>query len=197
MKILVISHMYPSTFNEINGIFVHQQVKELTKQGCKMKVISPIAWTPFPIKYLRKKWKAYSKIPKRINWDGVEVCYPRYVEFPKALFFASSGDRMYWGIKETVDKIYQEFSFDLIHAHVVLPDGWAGMKVAKKYKKLALLVKPKDVDSLVKAIDFLLSHLGEAKKIGERARKLVLENYTWEKNAEKTIRIYKEVFGAR
>ena len=59
------------------------------------------------------------------------------------------------------------------------------------------MVKPKDVDSLVKAIDFLLSHPEKAKKIGERARKLVLENYTWEKNAEKTIRIYKEVFGAR
>ena len=29
--------------------------------------------------------------------------------------------------------------------------------------------------------------------IGQRAKKLVLENYTWEKNAEKTIKIYKEV----
>jgi teichuronic acid biosynthesis glycosyltransferase TuaC len=27
----------------------------------------------------------------------------------------------------------------------------------------------------------------------ERARKLVLENYTWEKNAEKTIKLYQEV----
>jgi glycosyltransferase involved in cell wall biosynthesis len=60
-----------------------------------------------------------------------------------------------------------------------------------------LLVKPKDVDSLVKAIDFLLSHPEEAKKMGERAKKLVLENYTWEKNAEKTIKVYKEVVGGR
>jgi glycosyltransferase involved in cell wall biosynthesis len=42
---------------------------------------------------------------------------------------------MYLGIKELVAKIYQEFQFDLIHAHVALPDGYAGMKVAQKYKK--------------------------------------------------------------
>jgi len=33
--------------------------------------------------------------------------------------------------------------------------------------------------------------------MGEQAKKLILENYTWEKNAEKTIKIYKEVLGGR
>jgi glycosyltransferase involved in cell wall biosynthesis len=56
-----------------------------------------------------------------------------------------------------------------------------------------LLVKPQDVDSLVEALDFLLSYPDEAKAMGERARKLVLENYTWEKNAEKTVEIYSKV----
>ena len=56
-----------------------------------------------------------------------------------------------------------------------------------------MLVKPRDVDSLVEALDFLLSHPEEAKAMGERGRKLVLENYTWEKNAEKTIAVYEEV----
>jgi glycosyltransferase involved in cell wall biosynthesis len=39
----------------------------------------------------------------------------------------------------------------------------------------------------------LLSHPEEAKAMGERARKMVLENYTWEKNAEKTIKVYEDV----
>jgi glycosyltransferase involved in cell wall biosynthesis len=46
---------------------------------------------------------------------------------------------------------------------------------------------------LVEALDFLLSHPEEAKAIGERGRELVLENYTWEKNAEKTITVYEEL----
>ena len=135
MKVLLISHMYPSSFNSIEGIFVHQQVKELQRQGCEVKVISPVPITPFPIKYFSKKWKKYSQIPEKAIWDGIEVYYPRYLDFPKALFFASSGERMFRGIKKIVNKIHRDFKFDLIHAHVALPDGYAGMLLAKESKK--------------------------------------------------------------
>ena len=398
MKILVLSHMYPSTFNEIGGIFVHEQVKALVKEGVELKVISPVPWAPFPMNHLSHKWKAYSEIPRHTQWDGVKVYYPRCLAFPKGYFFASSGRRMYAGIKSTVDKLYREFPFDLIHAHVALPDGYAGMLLSQKHQKplvvtihgqdfnytifrslkcrravrnviqtatrtivvshklervaeqhlasagcvtvinnginparafqglsslsedwrgkkvilsvshliqtkgldlnlralrrlvkeypnlyyivvgdglikrelnrlrkilgledyvefagqqpyskameymakcdifslpswqegfgvvyleamahgkpvigcqgegiedfvehgkTGLLVKPRDVDSLVGALNFLLSHPDEAKAMGERARKLVLENYTWEKNAEKTIEVYKEALNAK
>ena len=395
MKVLVISHMYPSSFNEIGGIFVHEQVKALVAKGVEIQVVSPVPWTPFPVNYLSSKWKKYGAVPERTVYEGINIWYPRYITFPRAWFFASSGQRMYLGIKDVVAKIYKEFQFDLIHAHVALPDGYAGMKVAQKYKKplivnihgqdfqqtifknnkckkniekiinfsektivvskklnkigennlqissnkikvvsnginrndiyikinknfkeykdkkiilsvstlkrtkgidlnikaieqltkeysnliyliighgaervnlkklidelkiqnivkfigkvshrkvmeyldfcdvfslpswnegfgivyleamaqgkpvigcqgegiedfvengkTGLLVKPKDVDSLAKALGFLLSNIDEAKIIGERAQKVVLENYTWEKNAEKTIEIYREV----
>ena len=39
---------------------------------------------------------------------------------------------MYLGIKDIVSKIYQKFQFDLIHAHSLLPDGFAGTLVRKK-----------------------------------------------------------------
>ena len=398
MKVLVISHMYPSSFNEVAGIFVHEQVKVLVAKGVEVRVISPVPWTPFPIKHLRKKWKRQSQVPQQAQWDGVKVAYPRYLAFPRAWLFATSGKRMYRGIKKLVQSIHREFPFELVHAHVALPGGYAGALVARdmqvpmvvtihgqdlqhtvhrsvrcqralafalnhasrvivvshKLKRLAeehfgcrdklvvipngvdpqkvtvpnlgdlpdrarswillsvsnlvhtkgldlnlvavqrlrkrypllryrvigggplegklrrmaaslklddcveflgrqphhqvmehmamcdifslpswqegfgvvyleamasgkpvigcegegiedfvehgktgLLVKPRDVDSLVEALDFLLSHPEEARAMGERARKLVLEDYTWEKTAEKTIAVYKEVLGER
>lgn len=398
MNVLIISHMYPSTFNKVGGIFVYQQAQRLRILGCEIRVISPRPWTPFPIKHFSKKWRAYSEVPEKMIWDGIYVWYPRYLSFPKAWFLASSGKRMHHGIKDVIAKIYQEFPFDLIHAHVALPDGYAGALLALKYhkplivtihgldlqhtiyrnlacpraisyvlnsasrtimvsqklrqlaikyfnvrdklivvpngieprdvpsspvksdkpqkgyltllsvsnlvqtkgiylnlyalqrirkkypalryvligggseevklRKLAkelglenrvnflgrqphhqvisymagcdvftlpswnegfgivyleamasskpvigcrgegiedfvkdgktgMLVKPKDVDSLVNALDFLLSHPEEARAMGERARSLVLENYTWEKNAEKMIKVYEEVLNAR
>jgi len=397
MKVLVLSHMYPSTFNEVAGIFVHEQVKALVEKGVKVQVVSPVPWAPFPINRMSQKWKAYSEIPAESVWDGIKVWYPGYLTFPKGWFFASSGRRMHHGIKDVAAKIYQEFPFDLIHAHVALPDGYAGallgqrfgrplvvtihgqdlqhtvdrntgcqravsyvlnsasrtILVSHKLKRLAtryfnlrdklvvvpngidpqntasrpgesaaeqkesptllsvsnlvrtkgidlnlhalqklrakypilrylvigdgpeearlrkltgqlglekqveflgrqphhqvmkymaacdvftlpswnegfgvvyleamasgkpvigckgegitdfvehgktgMLVRPRDVDSLVEALDFLLSHPEEARAMGERARRLVLENYTWEKNAEKTIEVYKEVLNA-
>ena len=398
MKVLVISHMYPSTFNEVAGIFVHEQVRAMMVKGVDVRVVSPVPWTPFPIKHLKKKWKRQSQVPEQALWEGVQVAYPRYLVFPRAMFYANSGKRMYRGIKDLVRSIYREFPFDLVHAHVALPDGYAGALVARdmrvpmvvtihgqdlqhtvhrgvgcrsalafvlnhasrvivvsrKLKRVAdqyfgcrdklavihngvdphkvtvpnladstglarrlillsvsnllhtkgldlnllavkrlrerypglcykvigggvldgklrraaaslnlddcveflgrqphhvvmdqmakcdiftlpswkegfgvvyleamasgkpvigcqgegiedfvehgktgLLVKPRDVDSLVEALDFLLSHPEEVRTMGERARKLVLENYTWEKNAEKTIQVYKEVLGER
>jgi len=135
VKVLVISHMYPSTSNEVAGIFVHEHVKALVAQGVEARVISPVPWVPFPIKFLREKWKGYSEIPEKTVWEGIQVWYPRYPVLPKAWLFSSSGKRMYLGIKKSVEKIYQEFPFDLIHAHVALPDGYAGMLLAQKYKK--------------------------------------------------------------
>jgi glycosyltransferase involved in cell wall biosynthesis len=398
MKVLVISHMYPSTFSEVAGIFVHKQVKELVRQGCEIKVISPIPWTPFPIQHLSLKYKRYSEIPACAVWDGIEVYYPRFLSFPRMLFFASSGRWMYRGIRALVNEIHREFPFELIHAHTALPDGYAGAMLAQtlgcplvitihgrdlqhtihrsvgcreaiayairsaarvivvsrklerlaeqffpseaeklmvvsngvdlaeidlalkkscqedgdgprivsvsnlmrpkgidlnlhaihrlcanhptikyivvgdgpefralralagrlsiedrvefvgrvphiralqyiavadvfslpswsegfgivyleamacgkpviacrgegpedfvEHEKTGLLVKPRDVDSLVEALDFLLSNPEEAWAMGERARKVVLENYTWEKNAEKMVKLYKELLKA-
>jgi len=135
MKVLVISHMYPSEFDEMNGIFVHYQVKALVEKGIKVQVVSPVPWAPFPFNYLSFKWKSYSNIPEQTVYGGINLWYPRYLTFPRAWFFASSGQRMYRGIKDVVKKIYQEFPFDLIHAHVVLPDGFAATKIKCIYHK--------------------------------------------------------------
>ena len=132
MKVLVISHMYPSIFNEVTGIFVHEQVKALVAKGIEVQVVSPVPWAPFPINYLSYKWKSYSNIPKRTVYEEINVWHPRYLIFPRSWFFASSGQRMYLGVRELVTKIYRDFQFDLIHAHTLMPDGFAGILVRKK-----------------------------------------------------------------
>jgi teichuronic acid biosynthesis glycosyltransferase TuaC len=394
LRVLIISHMYPKPYNEINGIFVHEQVKALAKKGIEVKVVSPTPWSPYPLSFVSSKWKGYKNVPHYLEWEGIPVWYPRYLALPKGFLFASSGQRMFHGIKNLVIELEKKSSFDLIHAHVALPDGYSGMFLSsllkkplivtihgqdfqqtikrnfsclqavtkvikyasrvilvskklytignsiheindkytmipngidptkvvmkgkfttKKYKdfsivlsvsnlinikgidynikaihalskkypflhykivgdgvekdrlarlandlkmnehieflgrkthqevmkymaecdifslpswneafgvvyieamahgkpvvgvkdqgidgvvaheKTGMLVKPKDVDSLVEALDYLLSNPEEARMMGERARKLVFENYTWEKNAEKTIRVYEDV----
>ncbi|MBU5485487.1 glycosyltransferase [Clostridium sp. MSJ-11] len=133
MKVLVISHMYPSTFNKMAGIFVHQQVKALVEQGCEVRVISPVPWAPFPINKVSSKWKRYSQIPTKAIMDNIEVFYPRYIEFPKGFLFHKSGKFMAKGIDRIVNNIYKDFKFDIIHSHVALPDGYASMVINEKY----------------------------------------------------------------
>lgn len=133
MKVLVISHMYPSTANGIAGIFVHKQVKALIKQGVEVKVVCPVPFAPFPINRLRTKWADYSNIPESAVLDGVEVFYPRYVEFPRSILFGYSGYFVYEGIKKTIKEISKDFKFDIIHSHVALPDGFAAQILNRQY----------------------------------------------------------------
>ena len=134
MKVLVISHMYPSAVNPSYGIFIHKQVNALKSQGYEVKVVSPVPYTPWPLPLLRKKWEDYASIPRQDFIAGDRINYPRYLEFPRSLFLEYSGFFMYLGIKKLIDRIYEVFPFDLIHAHVALPDGQAANYLKKKYK---------------------------------------------------------------
>jgi len=121
--------------NPVNGIFVHNQVEELVRKGCGVKAVSPVPWSPVPVRWLKDKWEAYARIPLRTVRDGIEVYHPRYVSLPRARFFEHSGWFYYRGIKKTIEKIHREFPFDIIHAHVALPDGYGALLVNRVYKK--------------------------------------------------------------
>lgn len=134
VKILIISHMYPSLYNEMAGIFIRQQVRELLRQGCELKVVSPIPLVPFPMNKISSRWHKLAGIPWMTKDDGVEVYYPRYLAFPRAMLFELYGWFMYQGCKKIVSKIYNDFAFDLIHAHVALPDGYAALLLNRRYQ---------------------------------------------------------------
>lgn len=177
MKILVLSHMYPSTANEVAGIFVHDQVKALTTKGIEVRVVSPVPWSPFPLNRISRKWRDYSLIPYRSDWNGVQVYYPKYVAYPRALFFEKSGYRMYRGIRDTVENLYHEFSFDIIHAHVALPDGYAASLIANKLPKpIILTIHGQDLQQTVnrnkKCKEAVLYSMSCASKIILVSRKL-------------------------
>ncbi|MCK4823670.1 glycosyltransferase, partial [bacterium] len=147
VKILSISHLYPMPYDQFKGLVVHQQMKGLSERGVEVKVAAPVAWAPFPISHMRRKWKAYSEVPEYVVQDGIEVFRPRYLEFPRALFLASSGYRLYYGLKGLTRAIYKVFPFDIIHAHTALPDGYAAMLLSKIYEKpLVATFRAKDLD---------------------------------------------------
>ncbi|QXE18506.1 glycosyltransferase [Clostridium sp. 001] len=132
-NVLVISHMYPSSSNSVLGIFVHKQVQKLINEGCRVKVVCPVPYVPAFLGNI-KKYKAYIDIPSKMVLDGVEVFYPRYIEFPGGLFLQYSGFFMYLGIRKVISKLYKKFKFDVIHAHTAIPVGFASISLSKKYK---------------------------------------------------------------
>jgi glycosyltransferase involved in cell wall biosynthesis len=60
-----------------------------------------------------------------------------------------------------------------------------------------ILINSRDVDSLCRAIEFVITHEVSAKKMGIYGRKIVAEKFSWDKNVEKTIRIYNSLIRKR
>ena len=54
----------------------------------------------------------------------------------------------------------------------------------------ALLVDPKDPAAIARAIEYLLSHPQEAEQMGKRGRALVLDQYNWNSQADKLLKLY-------
>jgi teichuronic acid biosynthesis glycosyltransferase TuaC len=151
MRVLIISHMYPKPYNEVYGIFVHQQVEVLMRKGIEVKVVSPTTWSPPILSSMSTKWKGYKYVPHYLEWEGIPVWYPRYLAFPKGYLFASSGQRMFHGIKNLVIELEKRYTFDLIHAHVALPDGYAGMCISSLLNKpLIVTIHGQDFQQTIK-----------------------------------------------
>jgi len=160
MKVLEISHLYPVPYDPLLGIAMHKQIKALKNEGCEVLVVSPIPWAPFPIKYMSNKWKLYSKVSNHKIIEDIEIFYPGFLVFPKAYFLASSGIRMYYGIKKLVEKLWCIFPFDMIHAHMALPDGYAAMLLSRDYSKpLVVTFQATDLDITTNRNDKCLQSL--------------------------------------
>jgi len=161
MKILQLSNLYPVPFNQRQGRAIHIPINILTKSACKIRVVCPVPYAPFPIKEFSPKWHNYSKVPFNMRVDNVMVYYPKILTFPKNLFYPLQGYFMYFGIKKLVYKLHNKFPFDLIHAHMAFPDGYAGMLLSKKFcVPLVVTARGTDVDitALRSRMSFTLLH---------------------------------------
>src|SRR3989338_1736673 len=83
IKVLIITHTFPTGFNKIGGIFLLNQLEEL-KQYCDIKVIFPHGYVP-KIKFLNQ-YHRFSNIPKFEKVKGIEVYHPKYLMIPRIGF---------------------------------------------------------------------------------------------------------------
>ena len=58
-----------------------------------------------------------------------------------------------------------------------------------------LTVDPLNPQEIAGAIEYLLEHLDLRQKMGENGRRVVVEKYNWEREAEKLLAVYRELLG--
>jgi len=126
MKILVLSHLYPSPADPTAGTFVHEQVTALTDLGHDVRVVSPKGIAP----PLVARWARFRDVPGTTIHDGVRVLYPRKVTLPGGRLGHWNAESMRLAITGVLHRVHARWPFDVVHAHMLVPDGWAAMRAA-------------------------------------------------------------------
>jgi teichuronic acid biosynthesis glycosyltransferase TuaC len=121
----MLSHMYPSAVNRTAGIFVHEQVRALAALGHDVRVVSPTGWAP----PLARRWSAHREVPGVAVVEGVRVLYPRMLVLPRARLGHRNADAMLWAVAGPLRRVHRRWPFDVVHAHMLVPDGWVAARV--------------------------------------------------------------------
>lgn len=72
---------------------------------------------------------------------------------------------------------------------LVIATNVAGIKEIIQHKKNGLLISPKSLKSLTKALSWAITHPQEGKKMAQNARKLMVQKFDWEKIANEFYRL--------
>lgn len=143
-RVLVISNMYPFPGDYVSGVFVYDQVKEL-REKCRVdaRVISGKhlfvgGLNPFNIMHVQSvygrqmmKNKALLAEGQWQNYGGVPVCYFPWRAGAPLVPHSLYSKSYVRSAMQILDEIWQNFQFNIIHAHTSFLDGNAARVMAE------------------------------------------------------------------
>jgi glycosyltransferase involved in cell wall biosynthesis len=132
-RVLVFSHMFPNAAVPIGGTFVWEQVKALRKLGVKVFLVSPTPWVVPVFGRFVASLRRFRVVPRQVDLEGCVVEYPKVLTFPTKRTYIESF-LYYLGCRNLIRKLVKEHKIDIIHAHMMSPDGLAAIRIGREMK---------------------------------------------------------------
>lgn len=85
------------------------------------------------------------------------------------------------------------FEYMLASLPVITSDFPLWKKIVAK-NNCGICVNPLQPKKIAQAIEYLIEHPGEARKMGRNGKRLILEKYNWKKESKKLLNVYKKLF---
>lgn len=130
INILILSRNYPNAVLPFLGPWVQQWAK-FTLGSCQVRVVAPVPYYP-PLPG-PSDFRRFRQVPAQEWCDGIQVSHPRFLTGPGYTTYDLDAKAYHWGVSRTVDRLWREAPFDLIHAHFIYPDGVVGARLAQRY----------------------------------------------------------------
>jgi len=144
VRILALTHQYPTPFQPTYSTYNRQQFAELAESH-ELRVIRPIPWTLALTQRRQGKWQG----PGPLMQGRVPVTFPAFY-YPPKVGSHSYGPFFEWSVRGVFRREVQAFRPDVVLATWAHPDGWAAVRLARR-ESLPIIVKVTGADVLVYA----------------------------------------------
>ena len=133
MKVAIVAEYYPRASDPVGGTWAHRQAVAARDAGAEVRVL--VLHRPLPsLAAVRAvDGRALARAlgqPARVELDGIEVRYVRYVSPPRPLSYGTWGVWAAPALGLALKRLRREFPFAVLHAHNAVPAGDAVRRAA-------------------------------------------------------------------
>jgi len=131
LRILTISHMFPSQRSQRHGIFICREARFLRAHGIECDFLVGRPWTPWPLSRIGR-WRDHGRANPLAPPDGLQARRVSYLRPPGFGFRRFEGKSLALGAMGAAERWHQEGPFDLVLGASMLPDAEAAVAIGKK-----------------------------------------------------------------
>lgn len=130
LRILTISHMFPTKRSGQYGAFICREAQDLRPHGIECRFLVGRPWTPWPL-FLFPRWRGYGPANPLVPPGGLEARQVAYLRPPGFGFRRFEGGVMAHALLPAARKWHCERPFDLVLGVSMLPDAEAAVVVGR------------------------------------------------------------------
>ncbi len=131
LRILTISHMFPTEHFARHGIFICREAQHLRRHGVTCDFLVGRPWAPWPLHHL-PRWRDYGPANPLAPPDGLQVRRINYLRPPGFGFRRFEGKALAFSAWPTAERWHREEPFDLVLGVSMLPDAEAAVVVGER-----------------------------------------------------------------
>jgi teichuronic acid biosynthesis glycosyltransferase TuaC len=131
LRVLIISHLFPSKEIKFAGIFISRQGQYLAKYGIECDFLVPRPWAPWPLHQLRR-WRIYGPANPLSGPKELQAKLVGYIRPPGIWFRRFEHKSMSIALKSSVMRWHRKNPFDLVLGVSMFPDAEAAVILGKK-----------------------------------------------------------------
>jgi glycosyltransferase involved in cell wall biosynthesis len=152
VRVAVVAEWYPSPGDPVLGIWAHRQAVAARDAGAEVRVLALRRPIP-PLSVARQlldlppamaplgRWIAGARRSLRpMTLDGLAITPVPFMAPPRPISYGSWGYWMAPALGRALDRLYDAWRFDVLHAHNLAPTGHAAARWARRQRRPAFVV---------------------------------------------------------